>query len=512
MSEARAIARNAVTSYGARILLVLSVLLLTPYLFRRLGTDGFGTWSVIYTIGSIFALIEFGFSAGVTKLVAELRGKGDQRGVQALVGASVTLMSGMGVVALVLSLLAAAFLDGLAAQGERDAFRTGMSLLGVAMLVRLPLAAYGASLIGYQQAHWFNAGEAVAAVGFPIGAVVAIESGAGIAGVAAAYGGALVGAGILFAVFLRRTDPRLSMRPRFADRATRRKVRSFASLTLLADAMVFVGTRMDTIVIAALRGAAAAAPFAAAVKLQSGLQSLTFPIYLLFMPMVSEMWASGRRAEVVTRMELATRIAIQITLPVGLALALFSTDIVDLWLGEDAPSVTAAIIVLLVSSQVVTLSVVPAEKTLIGLGRVRLIGAIAVVEGISNLALSIFLVSRYGAVGAALGTLLTYGMLAPIKVPLAARTVGVPTRQVLASGVVPALLSSIVPGAWMLAAWSLLPSGPLRLAVGMGVGLLIWLAVGLRQVGVRRVAGFLRTKDVPQEARTEPPEAELLEL
>jgi O-antigen/teichoic acid export membrane protein len=70
MSEARGIVRSTISTYGVRALLALSVLLLTPYLFRTLGPPAFGTWSVLYTIATIFSLVEFGFSTGATKLIA----------------------------------------------------------------------------------------------------------------------------------------------------------------------------------------------------------------------------------------------------------------------------------------------------------------------------------------------------------------------------------------------------------------------------------------------------------
>src|SRR4051812_514644 len=53
-------ARNVLSSYGLRGLRAVSVLLLTPYLFRQLGLDGFGTWSVVFTIATVFSLVEYG--------------------------------------------------------------------------------------------------------------------------------------------------------------------------------------------------------------------------------------------------------------------------------------------------------------------------------------------------------------------------------------------------------------------------------------------------------------------
>jgi O-antigen/teichoic acid export membrane protein len=495
MSEARGIVRSTISTYGVRALLALSVLLLTPYLFRTLGPPAFGTWSVLYTIATIFSLVEFGFSTGATKLIAELRGAGKRPELEETVGTSVALMALMGLLAGGIFVAVGLLFDSLAASGEEEAFRHGMLLLGATMLIRLPMATYGATLLGYQRANLFNAGEGITAIVFPLGAVLALESGGGVFDLTVAYAAALLAGALTFAVLLRRTDPKLPLRPRLGGSTTRHRIAGFASLTLLADAMLFIGTRMDTVVIAAIRSAAAAAPFAAALKLQSALQSLTFPIYLLFMPMVSELWGAGQRAEVRQRFVLATRIAAQVTLPAAFALALFAGDITHVWLGAEAPDVTAEIIAVLMISQAITLSVSPAERTLIGIGRVRVIAAIGVVEGISNLALSIVLVSAYGAIGAALGTLLTYGVIAPVKLPLAARATGCGFTHLLRAGLGPAVLATLPGAVWMLGAWAFVPDQGLRLFLGFAGGLAICLAIGLRQVGVGRLRAVLANRD-----------------
>lgn len=512
MSETQRLVRSTVSTYGVRIVLALSVLLLTPYLFRTLGAPAFGTWSVIYTVGAIFSLVEFGFSTGATKLISGFHGSGDRAALQESVGSSVFLMALMGVLACAVFVAVGAFFDGLAAAGEQEAFQRAMFLLGAAMLIRLPMATYGATLLGYQRGNLFNAGEGLTAIVFPLGAVLALESGGGVFALTAAYAGALLAGALTFAILLKRTDPGLSLVPRLGSHGARHRIAGFASLTLLADAMLFIGTRMDTVVIAGIRDAAAAAPFAAALKLQSALQSLTFPIYLLFMPMVSELWEAGRRLEVRRRLILATRIASQVTLGAAIALALFASDITRLWLGPEAPAVTARIVVVLMASQALTLSVTPAERTLIGVGRVKVIAAIAVVEGLSNLALSIVLVSAYGAIGAALGTLLTYGLIAPIKLPLAARATGCGFSRLLREGLAPALLSTLPPAAWMLACRLLLPTAGARIAVGFIGGLALCAAIGVHQVGFGRLRRVLASLGSGRGASPLASEAEVVEF
>src|ERR687897_946859 len=78
--------RNAVTSYGQTGLLGLSALLLTPYLFRTLGTGGFGTWSVMFTLTAVFSVVEVGVAAGRHQILTHQhagRGRG-RRGIARL--------------------------------------------------------------------------------------------------------------------------------------------------------------------------------------------------------------------------------------------------------------------------------------------------------------------------------------------------------------------------------------------------------------------------------------------
>jgi O-antigen/teichoic acid export membrane protein len=489
-----AIARNAASAYGARALLALSVLLITPYLFRRLGTAGFGTWSVMFTVTTVFNLLEFGFSAGVTKFVAEFRAQPEKRDeLNATLGAAVTLMALLGLLAAGISVVIALLGTGLAAAGERGDFRAGMIVLGAAMVLRFPFVAYAAALMGYQRYDLYNVSQAITIVGFAAGAVAAVESGAGVLGLAVAYGLALVAGALVYGVMLARIDSDLSMGPRVAHRPALRRIGGFSSLTLLADSMVFIGQRMDTVVIAAIRNAVQAAPFAAALKLQTGLQSLTMPFVNLLMPMMSDLKARGRHDEVVRRFIIATRVAIQITLPVAVGFALFAPDIVKVWLGPDAPTVTIAIIVLLMSVQSVTLAATPAEKVLVGVGKVRTVAALALIEGISNLGISIALVSAYGAIGAALGTLFTSAVLAPLKFPLACRATGCEVGRFFREGVgVP--VASGLPGVLaMLAVWAMLPSGAVRLLLGITFGVTISGLVAAAQVGPRPALAMLRS-------------------
>lgn len=490
--EKRTTARNVSTSYALRAALALSVLLITPYLFRRLGQGGFGTWSVMYTVTTVFSLLEVGFYTSLVKFVPELRATESWEELRATVSTGAMLMGALGLVALVVSTLIAVFASGLAAGGERDAFRAGLIVLGLGMLIRFPASAFSATLIGWQRWDLFNLTEISTVVLFAAGAVVAVESGAGVFGLAVAYAVALVAGAALSAVLLRRLAPELSLRPRRGDRATRRRVGAFGAYNLVIEGMTFVAQRVDTIVIAAVRSATAAAPYAAAVKLRSGVQSGSLPISNLLLPAVAELRARKATREAARRFILTTRLALQITLPLAVAIALFSEDLVHTWLGPTAPSVTATIIVVLMVVELVDLTVNPSSEVLVASGRMRFLGAMAIVGGTANLVLSIVLVSAHGAIGAAVATLLTSTVLAPVLVPLACRALDCPLKTLVRQALLPATAASVPPLAIMVAVWSLMGLGTLRLIVGLAAGWGAALAVASIQVGPRRGLALIR--------------------
>jgi O-antigen/teichoic acid export membrane protein len=468
------------------------VLVLTPYLFRRLGVDGFGTWSILFTVATVFGLVELGATVGVTRNVAGCAGAERPEALREVVGAAAGLMTALGALALVVSLPLGLLADGLAPPDLAGPFAAGMVMIGAAQLVRFPGQAYGATLMGLQRYDLFNAGEAVTVLSFLAGAVAAVELGGGIAALAAAYAGSLaLGAGTWLAL-LRRHRRAAAAAPRLGSSPSRRALVRFGWRSLLIDSMDFAAMRMDTLVVAAVRDARAAAPLAAATRLVSGVQSLILPFVSLLVPMVAESDAAGRREAVRRQLLLATRVALQVTLLTAGGLALFATDVVRAWLGAKAPPVTDDLVVVLMIVQVLILVPLPAGRVLLGLGRLRAVTVLAVVEGVGNVALSIVLVARHGAIGAAVATLVTSGLLVPVRIPLALRATGCTARRMAREAVAPALAGCAPAFAVMLVAWLALGPGPARLLAGLGGGWTVAALVAGAQIGSGRLRTVLR--------------------
>lgn len=491
-SETARFVRNATSSYAVRIPLVVSVLVLTPYLYRQLGEDGFGTWSVMLALFGVFGLLQAGATTAITKHVAELSAPELNSQRQAMVNAAILLMSLLGLVAALVAVLLSITAGGLAGARDRDGFEFGLLVIGATLLVQMPLMACSAVLNGYQRYDASNAAWLMSIVSFSIGAVIAVESGGRIAGLAIAYSTSLLIGGATAALLLRRIDPTLSLRPRRADRAAMRRVASFGGYSLLSESMVLVSQRLDTVLIAGLASTAAAAPYAAAVKLQSGLQMLTLPFVEVLLPMFSDLSARGGTAQLRRRFVAASRVVVQLTLPAAFALALFSQDLVGAWLGADASSDTAGIIVALMAVQMLSLTVSPAGQVLRAVGRVRVVALLGVGEAMTNITFSILLVRAHGAIGAALGTLIATALFAPLRIPVTARALACPAWELVRESYGRAVLSAVPPALAMTVVWTALEPGTVRLIAGLLIGAIAWAAIVLAQIGPGRLASLYR--------------------
>ncbi len=493
--ERRRLARNALGSYGARAVVGFSALALTPFLYRELGAAGFGTWSVIYTIATVFSLFEVGYAQGIAKFVAEYDARGEDTEVRATIRAGLLAFALIGIVAAAGCVLLGLFGDGLAAPSATADFRTGLIVLGIAVLLRFPLVSYGGGLQGYQRYDLFYLSDIVLGAGFTLTAILVVAFGGGVLGLSVCWAGALVVSALLYRFNIARVRHGLglgSLKLRAVPAHRGRRLAAFSGFTVLSESMTFVAQRMDTVIIAAVRDAATAGPYAAAIKLQSGLQAMTTPFVNLMLPMASELQARGENQTIGKRLVLATRVSLQMTLPVAAGLALFAEDVVRLWLGPDVPHTTASIVVVLMAVQTVTLTVFPSQTVLVGVGRVRIIGLLAVIEGVSNVGASIALVTAYGAIGAALGSLCTSAVLAPIKFPLVCDAIGLRLRRFLASSIAPSVISSLPSLALMTLVRMTMSAGFVRAFVGLAVGLSVSALIGIGQIGRKRIKGLAR--------------------
>src|SRR5438094_9823521 len=87
----RKVARNALYNSGAWAVSVLIAILVTPYLVRKLGTEGYGVYALLTSLVGYFSLMDLGLGQGVTKFVAQYVAQDDAEAVASSIGSALSV-------------------------------------------------------------------------------------------------------------------------------------------------------------------------------------------------------------------------------------------------------------------------------------------------------------------------------------------------------------------------------------------------------------------------------------
>src|SRR5260370_15261941 len=69
-SKLRRFAVNAIWSWISVVVTLAAGVLLAPYMIRKLGADGYGIWSLVFSVAGYYTLLDFGFRSAVITFTA----------------------------------------------------------------------------------------------------------------------------------------------------------------------------------------------------------------------------------------------------------------------------------------------------------------------------------------------------------------------------------------------------------------------------------------------------------
>ena len=98
---------NALSNWVALGLNGAAAFLLTPYIIRCLGVNGYGIWRLIASVVGYYAILDLGVSSAVTRYVARYAGQRDYKALNETVSTALTMFCVIGLVVIGGSLLLA---------------------------------------------------------------------------------------------------------------------------------------------------------------------------------------------------------------------------------------------------------------------------------------------------------------------------------------------------------------------------------------------------------------------
>jgi O-antigen/teichoic acid export membrane protein len=203
------------------------------------------------------------------------------------------------------------------------------------------------------------------------------------------------------------------------------------------------------------------------------------------------------------------RVCAFLILPITAILILFGKHIIRIWVGARYVPHSYPVLVVMIIPFALMLSQAASSRILFGLGKHQTMAAVAVIEGIANLILSIALVRPFGIVGDALGTAIPLSFTCLVFLPRhMKKQIGVPVGTLLREAyTLPILLTIPLVGSLWLANRLFYPRNLIQLILETlvvssvyGAGLL-WAYRTNRAFHVAEIAGMpklLPTEQPPQ--------------
>ncbi len=384
------------------------LLLLSPFLLRHLGAEGFGLWALAVAVSGIGSLASLGVGIATTKHVSADLGSAAHGAALAVTRAAVAVAGTTGALLVLLGMLASPWLAELAfaRMGPRPQVATAL-VLGVALLVIQEIdAVFAGALRGAQR---FDRAAQAELIARPVWAAcvaatawqtqdttstlltsVAVNALKAVVKSALAWG-ALGG---------------LCAFPAF-DPAQIRRVVHFGKWVSLQGVGVVLFSVADRMLVGALLGAADLARYSICLQLTQFVHTLQGAALQPIVP-----WVSGTRTDA-ARLARLKRLSVTggaacLVLPV--AGALVAPAILALWIDPAFAEANRSLVTWLFASAAVLSFGIPAYYLLVGLGQIWVAGVQAVASGVLGLATALVF-SSLGIVAFAAGRMV-YAVLA----------------------------------------------------------------------------------------------------
>ena len=426
------ILRSVASNWVRYVFSVGLAFFLAPYVVSHLGGAGYGVWSLVVSLTGYLGLFDLGVRGAVTRYVARFHAQADHNRSNEVASAAMAIFLTTGVVAVVVSAVLAIFVLGrLNLPFEYlPAARIVLLLIGSSVAVSLVDGVYGGLLIALQRFDLSNAIE-IASTGLRAVAIIAaLSHGFGLITLASIHlGYALLR---LLANFLlaHKLYPELHVRPWSTDRASLRLIWSFSIFSFLLHISLSLIYASDLVVIGAFLPVMAVTFYAIGGSLMEYARALVTSISQTMTPLASELEArqnSNRLREIVLQ---SSSWATMAALPVATTFLIRGSTFIGLWMGPQYEDVSGDVLRVLALTMPLWAGFSIVCSSMLGISRHKPLVPIALLEGLCNLALSIFLVRRIGVVGVAWGTLIPSLLVSALFGPWYLRhTLGVPLRR-----------------------------------------------------------------------------------
>jgi len=419
---------NILANWGAFASVALLNFFLSPFIVHHLGNSVYGLWAIVGSVVCYLGLLDLGVRSAVTRYTARYLAAGDLPAANRLTSSAVALFAVSGLIALALAVVVAAVLPHVIQlpPDQAAAARAALLIGGVTVGLSLLAGVFGGTIVGMQQFTKINLVDVTLEAARGLATWIVVGRGGGILGLALIQLGVSIIRLALYVVLSRRLLPGLRISIDAVERGTIKTILSFSSCAILVQVSGMVILFSDSIVIGMILPVSAVTFFMIGANLTEYGRTVLSGISQTLTPLVSATTVHHpeKAAGLLRR---SVRLGTLTVLPILVTFLVRGSTFIGLWMGPAYSELSGSILRTLTVALCFSASYQMITSTMFGLNRHRRMVPVFIAEAAVNLALSLFLVRRFGILGVAIGTAVPRLIVATCIGPRLARHVlGIP--------------------------------------------------------------------------------------
>lgn len=404
MSTTRVLIRNSVFRNVQFLFTMAVTFVMTPFIVKTLGDRYYGFWTLVGTFMGYYGLLDLGLSSAVSRYISRAIGKQDVPAMSSIASTSFGLFSGISGLALLVTLAVSASAPLIIEnQSEIALFRKIILLMGVTVAAGFPFRVFN----GVLASHLRHDNLAVISIVRTLGANALIyfllSRGGGILTLVLVNSGASLFEYLATYAVCRIQYPDVAISLRKFDRASTGPLFAYSGKTILIQIADLLRFRVDALVIAAYLNVSLVTYYSIGSRLIDYFGAFMVSTIGFVSPLFSKYEGQGDFTALRNRFLDVTRICTTISVFIGASIVFYGRAFMERWMGPGFES-SYYITVILGIPATIALTQSPGLQLLYGLSKHHYYAVSNTLEGLLNLALSVFLVQHYGMYGVALGT------------------------------------------------------------------------------------------------------------
>jgi O-antigen/teichoic acid export membrane protein len=413
--------RNVLSNWGAYAVSLAVGFLISPLLVHKLGDTAYGIWAFSLQLGAYLSVLDLGVRIALTRYITHYHAKNEMDHVHEAFSVGVAALGSLGIVSLLVTIVLVHFLPNIVHVPieMQSAARWTLFLIGLQVALSFPGAIFAGMLAALSRYDLLNTTVITISVAKALLIWLLLTNGHGLLAVAivslvtgcATFALQFALASRLYGGFRYRLN-----REQFES--TLKPLLNFGFFAFLLGISGRLVLWSDNIVIGIILGPAMVTFYAIAGNLIDYLQGILSSSLSVLVPLATSYDARSEEEKLQYLFSRGSRFLLLLFLPAIIAVLVLGPGFISLWMGARYVETSGKVLVLLAIPLVFAPMRGAAQQILYGSNRHKFSAFISLGEAITNLALSIILIYRIGAVGVAWGTLIPGVLSAGIVIPM----------------------------------------------------------------------------------------------